>query len=98
MPQAAENILRLLLAALLGALVGVERERNEQPAGLRTNLLVALGACLFTLMSVYGIDAVAGEARTPTRFDPSRVVSQVVVGIGFLGAGAILKQGLSIRG
>ncbi len=93
-----ENLLRLLLAALLGATIGFERERNEQPAGLRTNILVAIGACLFTLISTFGIDRAAGALDTPTRFDPSRVVSQIVVGIGFLGAGAIIKDGLTIRG
>lgn len=98
MTEAAENVLRLLLAAALGGLIGLERERNEQPAGLRTNLLVAIGACLFTLMSAYGVDDVAGDLDEPLRFDPSRVVSQVVVGIGFLGAGAIIKHGFNVRG
>jgi putative Mg2+ transporter-C (MgtC) family protein len=98
MSLAVENVLRLLLAALLGAMVGFERERNEQPAGLRTNILVSIGACLFTLMSTVGIDRAVGDLDTPIRFDPSRVVSQVVVGIGFLGAGAIIKHGLTVRG
>jgi putative Mg2+ transporter-C (MgtC) family protein len=96
--QAIENVLRLLLAAALGGLIGFERERNEQPAGLRTNILVAVGSCLFTLMSAYGVDAVIDDLDSPTRFDPSRVVSQIVVGIGFLGAGAIIKHGFSVRG
>jgi putative Mg2+ transporter-C (MgtC) family protein len=98
MSLAVENVLRLLLAALLGATVGFERERNEQPAGLRTNILVSIGACLFTLMSTVGIDRATGDLETAFRFDPSRVVSQVVVGIGFLGAGAIIKHGLTVRG
>ena len=96
--QALENVLRLLLAGALGAVIGLERERSDQPAGLRTNLLVALGACLFTLLSVYGASGILDQVPGPGRFDPSRIASQIVVGIGFLGAGAILKHGLSIRG
>jgi putative Mg2+ transporter-C (MgtC) family protein len=88
--------LRLLAAAALGGLIGFEREFNEQPAGFRTHILVTLGSALFTMAGAYGtaefIDAGV------VRFDPTRVAAQVVTGIGFLGAGAILRQGINIRG
>ena len=79
--------LRLLAAAGLGAALGLERELNAQPAGFRTHLLVSLGAALFTVSGT-----VVGDA------DPSRVAAQVVTGIGFLGAGAILREGGSVKG
>jgi putative Mg2+ transporter-C (MgtC) family protein len=85
--------LRLLLAAALGALIGVEREIHGHPAGMRTHLLVALGSAIFTVLSIYGFGT-PGQAG----FDPSRIAAQIVSGIGFLGAGAILKEGASIRG
>ena len=88
--------LRLLAAAALGGLIGFEREFNEQPAGFRTHILVTLGAALFTMAGAYGTAAFV-EADV-VRFDPTRVAAQVVTGIGFLGAGAILRQGINIRG
>lgn len=90
--------LRLVVAGLLGALIGLEREFSEQPAGLRTHLLVALGAALFTLVGAYGMADFAGTSEGLVRFDPTRIAAQVVTGIGFLGAGAIIQQGMSIRG
>ncbi|EOU2462228.1 MgtC/SapB family protein [Vibrio navarrensis] len=81
-------ILPLLLAAALGALVGLERQWHQRMAGLRTNALVSLGAASFTLMS----SMMEGDAS------PSRVAAQVVSGIGFLGAGVIMKEGANIRG
>ncbi len=84
---------RLLLAAFLGALIGVEREIHDHPAGIRTHLLVALGSGLFTVLSIVGFPATDGGGT-----DPSRVAAQIVTGIGFLGAGAILKYGPSVRG
>jgi putative Mg2+ transporter-C (MgtC) family protein len=86
---------RLLVAAVLGALIGIEREVHEHPAGMRTHLLVAVGCALFTELSIYGF--LAGAPGT-TAVDPSRLAAQIVSGIGFLGAGAILKYGTSIRG
>lgn len=76
------------LAAALGAAVGLERELGTQPAGLRTHMLVSLGAALFTLA---GADLLKGG-------DPARVAAQVVTGVGFLGGGAILREGATIRG
>jgi putative Mg2+ transporter-C (MgtC) family protein len=85
-----EALLRLALAAALGAAVGIERELREREAGLRTHLLVALGSALFTIAGAYGFHSL--------RTDPTRVAAQVVTGIGFLGAGAIIRQGFSVRG
>jgi putative Mg2+ transporter-C (MgtC) family protein len=81
-------IARLILAAILGALIGLEREIHEHPAGMRTHLLVSLGSAGFTILS---IEAFPGG-------DTGRVAAQIVTGVGFLGAGAILKEGASIRG
>ena len=85
-----ELIQRLLLAALLGGLLGFERELRQKSAGLRTNILIAIGSALFTLMSYELADA-AGA-------DPSRVAAQIVTGIGFLGAGAIMRTDSGIYG
>ena len=91
--------LRFLAAVALTGAIGVEREIAGQPAGLRTHITVGLGAALFGLISVHGFDAyVAGRNTNNYQIDVSRVASQVVVGVGFLGAGAILKEGASIRG
>lgn len=89
-------LVRLLVAALLGGAIGFEREFSEQPAGLRTHLLVSLGACLFTVAGAYGLEAFSG--RADINLDPTRIAAQVVTGIGFLGAGAILREGMSVRG
>jgi putative Mg2+ transporter-C (MgtC) family protein len=99
-PTQLDLVLRLLLAGALAGLLGGERELTEQPAGFRTHILVALGACLFAIISAYGFEAVVGGAPpgTPIRADVTRIASQIVVGIGFLGGGAILKYGASIRG
>jgi putative Mg2+ transporter-C (MgtC) family protein len=86
--------IRLVLAAALGLAVGFEREIHGHPAGLRTHMLVAVGSALFTVLSAYGFGA--GSAAAP--IDPTRIAAQIVSGIGFLGAGAILKDGIVIRG
>jgi putative Mg2+ transporter-C (MgtC) family protein len=93
-------LLRLGVAAGLGAAIGVERELRDREAGLRTHMLVALGAALFTVVSAYGFADVIGrgDPNVVERLDPSRIAAQVVSGIGFLGAGAIIRQGLSVRG
>lgn len=82
--------LRLLVAAVLGGAIGLERELRERGAGLRTHTVVCIGSALFTLVSAYGF--------TGSRTDPTRIAAQIVSGIGFLGAGAIIRQGLSVRG
>ena len=87
-----EVLLRLFVAAALGGAIGLERELRERQAGLRTHLVVSVGAALFTLVSAYGF----GDFGS--RVDPTRIAAQIVTGIGFLGAGAIIRQGLSVRG
>jgi putative Mg2+ transporter-C (MgtC) family protein len=93
-----ESLLRLALAAVLGGLIGVERELREREAGLRTHLLVALGSALFTIVGAYGFHAFLNSGASVVRADPTRIAAQIVTGIGFLGAGAIIRQGLSVRG
>ena len=94
----SEALLRLVLAAFLGGLIGVERELREREAGLRTHLLVALGSALFTIVSAYGFEDFLNSGQSVVRADPTRIAAQIVTGIGFLGAGAIIRQGLSVRG
>jgi putative Mg2+ transporter-C (MgtC) family protein len=93
-----ESLLRLALAAALGGVIGIERELREREAGLRTHLLVALGSALFTIASAYGFHAFLASGQSVIRADPTRIAAQIVTGIGFLGAGAIIRQGLSVRG
>jgi putative Mg2+ transporter-C (MgtC) family protein len=93
-----EIIGRLLLAAVLGGAIGLERELHEREAGLRTHLLVAVGASLFTLVSAYAWHDFHFSRASGVSFDPTRIAAQIVTGIGFLGAGAIIRQGASIRG
>jgi putative Mg2+ transporter-C (MgtC) family protein len=93
-----EALLRLALAALLGGLIGFEREMREREAGLRTHLLVSLGSALFTIVGAYGFHAFLNSGANVVRADPTRIAAQIVTGIGFLGAGAIIRQGLSVRG
>src|SRR5688572_1869732 len=85
----AELIRRLLTAAMLGAMLGFEREIRQKSAGLRTNILIAVGAALFTLMSL---------ELAPAGSDPGRIAAQIVTGIGFLGAGAIMRTDAGIQG
>jgi putative Mg2+ transporter-C (MgtC) family protein len=89
MPTEIEQLARLALAAVLAGVIGAERELSDQPAGLRTHILLGVGACLFTLVSAYGFGP---------NSDPSRLAAQIVTGIGFLGGGAILRHGFTIRG
>lgn len=90
------QVLRLLLAPVLGGLVGVERERKDHGAGLRTHALVCLGSALVIIVSTYGFSAAQGAVGVA--LDPSRVSAQVVSGVGFLGAGTIIVQGRTVRG
>jgi putative Mg2+ transporter-C (MgtC) family protein len=87
-------VLRLLVAGVLGTVVGLERESRGRDPGSRTHALVALGAALFTVAGAYGFSDVPRGANV----DPARLAAQVATGIGFIGAGAIIRQGLSIRG
>ena len=90
--------LRLTLAAALGATIGFERELREREAGLRTHLLVCLGSALFTIISAYGFHEFLTSGGAVVRTDPTRIAAQIVTGIGFLGAGAIIRDGMSVRG
>jgi putative Mg2+ transporter-C (MgtC) family protein len=87
---------RLALAALLGSLVGFERERLLWAAGVRTHMLVSVGSCLLMITSAYGFQEAIQQAHVV--LDPSRVAAQVVSGVGFLGAGSILLRGNVVRG
>jgi putative Mg2+ transporter-C (MgtC) family protein len=99
MPLELEFVLRLLLSAVLAGAVGLEREISDQPAGFRTHMLVSLGACLFALVSAYSVEGLFdGDRPVGVRFDPTRIAAQIVTGIGFLGAGAIIRYGMSVRG
>ena len=99
MPSEAEVAGRIVLAVVLGGLIGLEREFNDHPAGLRTHISVALGAALFTIAGTYGFDEFVTD-RESTNVDISveRVASNIVVGVGFLGGGAILKYGATVKG
>jgi putative Mg2+ transporter-C (MgtC) family protein len=93
-----ELALRLAVAAVLTGTIGLERELRERAAGLRTHMLVGTGSALFTIVSAYGWVDFTFSQESGITLDPSRVAAQVVTGIGFLGAGAIIRQGASIRG
>jgi putative Mg2+ transporter-C (MgtC) family protein len=89
MTMPADLVWRLLLAAALGAAVGLEREYRQKPAGLRTNILIALGSAVFTILSIsMGHDSGTAD----------RIAAQIVTGIGFLGGGAILRSGNTVHG
>lgn len=92
-------LLRLLLAALAGGIIGMEREKHGRPAGLRTHLLVSVGSCLMMLISeAFYLKYSHLRMEDVVRVDPSRIAAQIVTGIGFIGAGVIIKEGFSVRG
>lgn len=99
-PGQWELCIRLLLSVALAAVVGFERELSDHPAGVRTHMAVALGSTLFGLTSVFGFGFLDVDDRNSTIYhvDPTRVASTIITGIGFLGAGAIVKHGASVRG
>lgn len=89
-----EMLLRLALAALVGGMIGYERRHSGAPAGIRTLSLVSLGAGAFTIISIFGFgDGEAGQVR-----DPARVAAQVATGVGFIGAGVMMRFGSAVRG
>ena len=89
-----ELLLRLTLSCILGGVIGYERQSRRKSAGLRTNVLVCLGSCLIMVLS----EALYLNVEGRTNADPARLAAQVVSGIGFLGAGAIMKEGLTVTG
>ncbi len=89
-PELLINIKAISIALIVGGLLGLEREKQHKPAGLRTNILICLGATVFTLISRH--------AALEDNSDPSRIVAQIVTGVGFLGAGSIMRQGNSVQG
>ena len=93
----ADAFARLLHAFVLGAVVGAEREFNQHPAGLRTHILVSVGAAVFTLVSISTM-GVTNPDGTPIPHDPGRIAAQIVTGIGFIGGGAVLREGANVRG
>ena len=94
-----EMVIRLILAAVLGGIVGMERGSGDRPAGFRTHILVCAGSALIMLVSMYGFE---GFDKIPFEYpknrDSARIAAQVVSGIGFLGAGTILHEGITVRG
>lgn len=99
LPNTWELTGRIVLAAFLGGLIGLEREINDHPSGLRTHITVAIGAALFGTCSAYAFgEFVALRNDNNYQIDVTRVASQVVVGVGFLGGGAIIKEGNNVRG
>jgi putative Mg2+ transporter-C (MgtC) family protein len=89
-----EMAIRLLLASFLGGFIGYEREAHHKAAGLRTHILVSIGSCLIMILSIKIYSSVQGL----TNADPTRLAAQVVSGIGFLGAGSIMKEGSTVKG
>lgn len=87
------DFLKLFVAAVLGAVIGFEREIHDKPAGFRTHILVSLGSALFAILSVSGFGSNPSIA-----FDPSRIAAQVLVGVGFIGAGVIISYGGHVKG
>ncbi len=100
-PMALEYALRIFAAIILGFILGFEREITNKYAGLRTHILVCLGACVFTLISIYGFPTIINDVQNyhPTGVrDTARVAAQVVTGIGFIGAGTVLRNGPTVFG
>jgi len=93
-----EIVTRLLAAAFFSGLIGIEREAKSQPAGLRTHLLVGIGSCLMMILSITGFDSFINSDNGTIRYDPARIPSYVISGIGFLGAGTIIVHRGSVKG
>ena len=96
--MAGEFLLRLFVAALLGSVIGLDREYRAKEAGYRTHFLVSLGSALMMIISQYGFTEVISGHLDQIRYDPGRVAAQVVTGIGFIGAGTIILQRQIVRG
>jgi len=94
MLETSTMILRLFISAVLGGLIGIERELHRHEAGLRTHILVSTGSCLIMLTSIHIFDIYGSVATV----DPARIAASVVTGIGFIGAGAIIRYGMAVKG
>jgi putative Mg2+ transporter-C (MgtC) family protein len=92
--EEAEMLLRISLAALVGGMIGYERRRSSAPAGIRTLALVSMGSGAFTVISIFAFSTIEGEFVR----DPARIAAQVATGVGFIGAGTIIRSGTSVRG
>ena len=90
-----EFLIRIIFSIVLGSIIGFERELTNKSAGLRTQILVCLGSCIFTILSIYGFST---AVTLYPLGDPSRVAAQIITGIGFIGAGTVLRQGLTVTG
>ncbi len=88
-------LIRIIFAIVLGSVIGLERELTNKSAGLRTQIMVCLGSCIFTILSIYGFST---AVTLYPLGDPSRVAAQIITGIGFIGAGTVLRQGLTVTG
>ena len=91
----ADLLERIILAIVLGFIIGIERELTNKSAGLRTNILVCIGSCLFTILSLYGF---SNALSVYPMGDPARVAAQILTGIGFIGGGTVLRHGTSVFG
>ena len=91
----ADILIRIIFSIVLGSIIGLERELTNKAAGLRTQILVCLGSCLFTILSISGFST---AVTLYPLGDPSRVAAQIITGIGFIGAGTVLRQGLTVTG
>jgi putative Mg2+ transporter-C (MgtC) family protein len=97
-PSNLELVIRLLVAVALGGVIGFERELRDHPAGLRTHITVSIGSALFVIAGAYGFNEFITSKQTNVVVGVDRVAATVVTGIGFLGGGAIIKHGASVRG
>lgn len=91
----SDILIRIVFSIVLGSIIGLERELTNKSAGLRTQIMVCLGSCLFTILSIYGFST---AVTLYPLGDPSRVAAQIITGIGFIGAGTVLRQGLTVTG
>lgn len=89
---------RIIAAVLLGSIIGLERELTNKYAGLRTNLLVCLGSCIFTMLSIYAFPLAVDSVNPQAFGDPARIAAQVLTGIGFIGGGTVLRHGSAVYG
>lgn len=93
-----DMLLAILLSIVLGFLLGLEREITNKFAGLRTHMLVCIGSCVFTLLSIYAFPLAANPSNPAGFGDPARIAAQILTGIGFIGGGTVLRQGATVSG